>query len=144
MWDFASDTVEGDMTLYANWIIYELPSVIGITITDDTKTIKCNYEQKVESGVEVDWGDGSGIEKSTSYGVVTLTHTYASTGDYEVKITCRSGAHYLGGGTNLKPVISPATVIKSIEFAWNMPYTSQYALYGASNLTDVNISKYMT
>jgi len=43
-WEFAADTVEGDLTLYANWILYMLPSTIDVSIDALQRTVSCNFD----------------------------------------------------------------------------------------------------
>ena len=83
---------------------------IGQTyITDDGKTRlyitidDSNYKsptlfwyQTISEGVEIDWGDGSGIEKVAGNGNKSLTHIYGSIGRYVIKMNPVSGTFNLG------------------------------------------------
>ena len=141
-WNFYEDTVSEDITLYAKWIMYTDPSYITIEV-EDGQTITFNFNQTAEHGVKVDWDDGSLVDTMERIGNTSVSHTYEKGGEYQLKITCVDGTHLLGGGYN-KPMVSPASCIKDIVFAWNMPSTNQYALQGATSLTHVNLSRYMS
>lgn len=52
--------------------------------------------QTVSNGVEVDWGDGSDVEKKSGTGQKGFTHAYDVAGDYIVKIKAVSGTYTLG------------------------------------------------
>ena len=59
------------------------------------------YETKlivdiVSGSVTIDWGDGSATTTTSGTGNKTVKHTYASTGDYIIKITLNSGTYKLG------------------------------------------------
>lgn len=86
-------------------------SAIG---TDDTSwfefypnasgDVTINFRQSVDSGVEIDWGDGSATERVSGTGVVSATHTYAQATlndyPYTLMLTPDSGTDLeLGGGT---------------------------------------------
>lgn len=143
-WNFAANLVYDNITLYANWIDYTEPSIIYIITQNDNQEVKLNFYQTVGYGVVVDWGDGS--DKQTSgqyYGNQQLSHIYTEQGSYQVKVWGEKGLLYLGAGYGL-PMIQPAEIIKDVEFAWNLATTSAYALQGATNLTTLNIPRFMS
>ena len=140
-WNFYTDTVSEDITLYAKWIYYVEPSVITIEV-EPAQTIQFNFSQTMEHGVKIEWGDGQ-EETTDRIGNMTLSHTYEEGGEKQVLVTCTLGTHLFGAGFN-KPVIYPATCLKDIEFAWNMPTTAAYAFQGSNNLTHITLSRYMS
>ena len=103
----------------------------------------CNFWQLISEGVTVDWGDGTEYTYEGSNTTLSESHMYLDAGTYEIRITCTEGQHQLGGGDG-KPVISPADIITNIEFAWNMATTNAYCLKGATQLTSLNLSRFMT
>ena len=58
------------------------------------------FQQTVSGGVSIDWGDGSDAETVSGTGSVTVTHTYAGIGEYEIVLTVTSGVLTLGQGTS--------------------------------------------
>lgn len=82
-------------------------------ITDDGKTrlyvrigkteqfaVKLKFNQSIENGVTVDWGDGN-TETPEASGDVTVSHTYAEEGDYIITMTAADGCSVrLGQGVN--------------------------------------------
>lgn len=144
IWDFRTMTVDKDMQLTAQWIPYSDPSKITIELTDDTTIVDVHYYQSVVGGVEVLWGDTT-IEPSISniYGNTFVTHTYTKPGTYKIEISCKNGSHKLGGGTVDKAVVTPASTIKNIEFAYNLSELSLGCLANATNLVELNLTGYM-
>ena len=78
---------------------------VGATyITDDGKTrlyikiaaegrmkVPLYFQQTVENGVTIDWGDGSATETLSGTGKVKTTHTYASIGEYVISLDVMDG-----------------------------------------------------
>lgn len=141
-WNFSTMAVDGPMTLYANWIEYKDPNIITVTVTDN-QYITCSYWQSKSKGVTVNWGDGSEVVDSDLANYTSLSHAYDVAGTYEIKITCIDGTYRLGGGNANNPVIKPAAAINSVVFAYNMASTEAYCFYGASNLTTIDLTRYM-
>jgi len=88
-WVFASDTVTGNITLYAKW---QTP-FITVWKTDNTGTVVSGPNQvqlPLASGgtydFTVDWGDGT-TDTITAYNQPEATHTYAVPGTYTVTMT---------------------------------------------------------
>ena len=81
---------EFDMTVTNNQIkmlVYIHPEIMHCCV---------NYVQTVANGVEVDWGDGSTIDSSTSTGherfdCANIFHTYAETGLKIITLTAKQG-----------------------------------------------------
>ena len=142
-WDFNTNPIDRDIILYAKWIDYLEPSVITINLESAGTVVTCNFWQLISEGVTVDWGDGTEYTYEGTNTTLSESHMYLDAGTYEIRITCTEGQHQLGGGDG-KPVISPADIITNIEFAWNMATTNAYCLKGATQLTSLNLSRFMT
>ena len=64
------------------------------------------FQQTVENGVTIDWGDGSPAETLSGTGVVNTTHTYETAGDFVISLTPADGCELgLGTGTSANCVM---------------------------------------
>lgn len=84
---------------------------VGATyITDDGKTrlyiriaaegrmdVSLKIQQTEANGVTIDWGDGSATESLDGTGIKSITHRYASIGDYMISLDVNSGDLSFGG-----------------------------------------------
>ena len=59
--------------------------------TDGRMTVPLNFKQDIANGVTIDWGDGSDTETVNGIGNVSITHTYASIGDYIISFDVSDG-----------------------------------------------------
>lgn len=55
-------------------------------INEDLLDITINFKQTVSHGVQIDWGDGSGVESLDNTGNVQIKHNYTTKGPYIIKI----------------------------------------------------------
>lgn len=145
-WDFAKNGIQGDMTLYANWIEYHEPSTISITTDSANEEISLNISQTEANGTSVGWGDGSAEESTAGKDFVSFKHVYATAGDYKitVKVIAGSGATYNMGNSSEVQTVMPVTAITAVDFAWDQQFTNKYAFSGAVNLKRVTLTNYMT
>lgn len=68
-------------------------------ISTNQKTISLCYSQSVKNGVTIDWGDNtSTYTYNYALNNISVNHTYASGGDYEITFSVSSGT--LGFGNN--------------------------------------------
>jgi len=144
-WNFNVDTVERDMTLYANWTAYRGATKINITIPADNYPIEVTYTQSATQGVLVDWGDNTVPASSTIAGLkqrVTIAHTYEKAGNYIISFACNTG-RYLFGYNIEHSAIMPTSVITNIDFSWDVAYTNIFAFNEASIETLV-LTDYMS
>ena len=96
-----------------NWSFEDMQSYVadygvcevGATyITDDGKTrlyitiavegrmdVPLYFQQTVENGVTIDWGDGSATETLSGTGNVNTSHTYASVGEHVISLDVADG-----------------------------------------------------
>jgi len=143
--DFDTFLVEEDTTLYAKWEEYHEPTKINIATPSANEFIVVTYRQTVSGGTTIDWGDGSidrAIPTGTT-GYVEIGHTYTAAGDYQIKLYLMQGQCYLGKNYD-QPAIMPISYITSVEFAWDVTKTNDYAFRNAVNMTSATLTNYMT
>lgn len=63
------------------------------------------YYQSASNGVTVDWGDNSQTDTLSGTGNKSITHTYASQGDYVIKIAVTSGYIRFGNASLTTPIV---------------------------------------
>lgn len=144
-WNFATDQVDRDMTLYAKWIPYKEPTEIDVEV-EAGQTIKLNLYQSEPNGISVVWSSENEVRDHTdSIGNISLAHTYATSGLKTIKIYNESGDYNIGQTQGTKPAaVSPATVIRAVRFAYNIAVLGENALLGATGLKKLTLTKYMT
>lgn len=104
------------------------------------------YYQSVGNGVTVDWGDNSQTDTLSGVGNQSITHTYASQGDYVIKIAVTSGYVRFGNGTLVTPIVCGVGegrrtyrhMVKKI-FMGNGIYLTTYSFYGLYSLKSITI-----
>jgi hypothetical protein len=111
------------MTLYAKWMPYTRPSVITINIpeennTEEGRTVMVAFSQGGTPGtVTVDFGDNTEIESDSENNLAHIYHTYAATGEYQIKITGPSNGNYsLGDGYEIQ-IVNPSSYITNVDFS---------------------------
>ena len=149
VWKFNTDTIKGEMTLYAKWTPYTSPSVITINIpeennTEEGRTVMVAFSQGGTPGtVTVDFGDNTEIESDSENNLAHIYHTYAATGEYQIKITGPSNGNYsLGDGYEIQ-IVNPSYYITNVDFSWNLTTLAMYALLG-SKIKSAGLTNYMT
>ena len=83
---------------------YGMLEVGASYITDDGKTrlyitiaaegrmdVPLYFNQSIENGVKIDWGDGSATETLSGTGIVKTTHHYNAIGDYVISLDVAEG-----------------------------------------------------
>lgn len=81
---------------------------IKINITNTSyKTIILNFQQTIDGGVNIDWGDGSSTQTVSGTGQVSATHAYSNTGKYEIILSVADGC-----------IMSPGTPKNSSDSAF--------------------------
>lgn len=144
-WDFTVDSITENITLYANWVEYHEPTSLTLQLSQGEQVITLRFNQDIENGTRIDWGDGSGEELSPTL-AAELTHTYtveAESQNITIKLTSITGQYRLGKDEQ-NQVISPISTVVNVEFAADVPYTLKYAFKNAVNLEEINLTPYMT
>ena len=113
---------------------------IHFTIPDNGRmTPQLQWSQTVSNGVTVDWGDGSSTQVVSGTGNKSLTHTYASIGDYIITLNVTSGTAALGRESSAGAVLRGnmyASMIKHIETGNNITSLGYlYNTYGLETVT---------
>ena len=141
-WDFNTSVILEDTILYARWETYTEPTELIIEVPTDSYNITLNFEQTTANGCIVDWGDNTNTETSDTL-KVQLTHSYELAGGYSIKITCHNATCYLGLNFDTQ-VITPIEILKDVNFAWDITTTNTYAFKGATGLTEITLTSFMT
>ena len=148
-WDFDTNTVDGEITLYAKWAPYRKPTKITLNIDEDNTEITFNYYLMQSSSIQVNWDNKqSAADKITNDDAIdpilgAKSHIYEKSGIYTVEIQTLTGSYTLGNHYTT-PAIKPAKYVTTVEFAWDMVKTRQYAFLGAINLTEIMLPSVMT
>ena len=112
-WTATSTNVTSDLNIHAVYYTTDGKTYFGLRVTVATgKKVVLYLNKSPGSTLTVDWGDGGANSTFTNTGNFnTGTHTYASYGDYEVKmwISSGSGTYGFGNGTNLTTVVGGST-----------------------------------
>lgn len=56
-------------------------------IESSYRTVVLSFQQTVDGGVSVDWGDGSAVETISGTGKVSVSHPYSAMGEYEITLS---------------------------------------------------------
>lgn len=142
VYNFTTTPLEENITLYAKWIESHDPSLIEIKVEDPSVEVELCFYQSEGFGTLVDWGDGE-TKKEDMAGSITLTHKYSEAKTYTIGVTRQSGVVLLGFNSS-KAVVNPASLIRSVTFAPDVPYTNEYAFKDAVNLQSAGLTRYMT
>ena len=129
--------------------VSEIESISGDTpIPSDGKSrIFCNFTHEnsltpmlglgVNGSVDVDWGDGSAHDTLTgtnSSTLVTVTHTYATTGEYTIILAPSSGTSYSFMGVNnygSRVIFKSTTTVANAQRPYNSAIRKIYVGTGA-------------
>lgn len=166
LWNFETDVIEGNISLYAEWWEYGMPTRIKVKVphnfnewedrpaTSDANyesirdsynpyRICINYSQNKANSVKVTFGDGSEeFSTETTGQTTTIEHIYTEPGEYIIEIYGTAYGYKLGGGYSAQAV-DPGCCITDIEFAWDITTTEPFAFKGAQ-IEKLNLTPYMT
>ena len=122
-WNFATDTMpKSDLTLYAKWENGDIQLTAEITAANQTVKIN-NYFTNTYS---VDRGDGSPVVALTA----DTTHTYTTTGEYQITLSLTGTATRWTFGSIYKPLVPTAGTTANNIYLSTMPSLADY--FGAS------------
>lgn len=144
--DFKATPITGDITLHAKWEEYHEPTKLDIVTESENQGVTIAMELSLNGSAQVDFGDGSSREEvviDPTDGYAYAKHTYATAGSYSVLIYLMKGQYYLGKNDSV-PAISPISILRNIEFAWDVTRTNNYAFQSATNLEKLTLTDYMT
>lgn len=111
-------------------------------IDEHSLDIYLYIKQSIPNGVEINWGDGSDIEKFESTNYISLTHIYSKIGKYDISLNpiddckiyfgnTREESSVFFGGYNYIKQYSNTKKLKAIEFGKNV-YIKDHAFYSTS------------
>lgn len=94
------------MNVGANYITDDGKTRLYIHLPVDTHlNVPICFSQSRANGVTIDWGDGSPIETNGTTWGCTVTHSYASVGDYVITLTVTNGTLDLGYGYHFYSIV---------------------------------------
>ncbi len=127
---------------------------VHLNITDENMlTLHFCYFQDSASGVEVDFGDGSSKQTSTTVGEQTIEHTFPSVGNYVVTFSFGENVlGYLGTNTSNCGILGEINnshrdyqkFITKIEYGRGIAFASAYSCAHCVNLKQVNLPSGIT
>lgn len=165
-WNFSTDYIRGDTTLYAKWVEYSMPTRITIEVTDETRrhttdeeaeagltyddmparSVDVRFVQYAANLVKVNFGDGDEFVSSDNTTTVNVfTHIYDEPGTYTIEIYGRPYGNIAGyrlGDNYEHQVVNPVKSIVDIDFAWDVSAMNEYAFKGAS-ISELRLTDYM-
>lgn len=95
-----SDIIVGSMWRIAGYT--EQDNVFRVRLRNGNLTSGVRWYGSGSNTFEVDWGDGSDLYTFTSSGSSSISHTYATPGDYTIRFrkTAGSGSYWFGSGSS--------------------------------------------
>ncbi len=99
------------------------------TTTDD-ETLTFPLRSGLNYDLYIDWGDGSSLDRITAYSDANRIHTYATAGDYTIKM--------IGLAEGLESVSASRNKLREVTSLGNMGWTNlSYAFYYCKSLTSI-------
>ncbi len=80
----------------------------------------------------IDWGDGSPLSTITAYNDANLTHTYSSTGTYQIKVNGDFPWFYINNNASINTLITKVIQWGDVGFE-----SLVNSFYGATNLSSI-------
>ena len=80
--------INGEVDIGSLFITDDGATRIYVELIEEALNPKIGFEQSMAHGVAVDWGDGSELETSASYGstLVSMEHQYKEAGSYVIRL----------------------------------------------------------
>ena len=143
-------TAYGKLTIGQMYVTTDGKTRIFITLEDSNYLSPTFYfYQSVANGVTIDWGDGSTAETTSGTGNKSLTHTYASIGDYVIEITITSGEFRFGNNTVFTSIFGSSSAysdaLRKIYLGSGTKNIQGYSFLGCQNFSSItmpNVSYY--
>lgn len=106
-WNWSLDNIlaeENELEIASMYITDDGATRIYVTLDEETLSPKVGFLQEMANSVWIDWGDGSPMESSETYGtsnLVSVEHNYEKPGNYVIRLVPDEGAKFwLEGSTN--------------------------------------------
>lgn len=120
--------------------------------TEERMNVPLYWSQTVANGVSIDWGDGSAIQTFTGTGNKNTTHTYATPGDYVIRLKVTSGTLGLGHGSISYCVMGPngnngriyCNMLQKVEIGNSVADIRIGAFYNCFSLLSISIPSLVT
>lgn len=106
------------------------------------------FQQTVENGVTIDWGDNSPTETLPGTGAVNTTHTYGTAGNFVISLDVADGCSLsLGSGSISESVMGASksvgqvycTMLQHVEVGRGVSSIGAYAFYSCNALSSIAI-----
>ena len=143
-------TANGKLEIGQLYITDDGKTRLYITLDNDTLNPTLTWYQSLNNGVTINWGDGS-AEETVTGSTVSLSHTYASAGDYIITFNCTSGSWRMGGGNqyNNQILTNPTAqnynyILKKVEFGNSVTIVNGYSFYLFTGLETVTFTSEIT
>ena len=115
-------------------------------------TVPLIWSQSVDSGVTIDWGDGSTPETFTGTGTKDTTHVYAEIGDYVISLEVTAGVLWLGYGSSSGCVLGATSIagrvynnmLQKVEIGSGVPGFGTSVFQNCTSLASVVIPSSVT
>ena len=115
-------------------------------VAESRKAVSLCFQQSVENGVEVDWGDESIVETFSGSGSTNIlpTHKYTNVGDYVITLNPIDECRLTLGSNNMSIVRTTSSLnyftgrLNRAELGRNVAITG-YAFYRCSSLKSITI-----
>lgn len=144
----------GILEVGATYITDDGATRLYMQITDEEfLTIPLLFWQSVSNGVGIDWGDGSQIETFEGTGQKQVSHTYASRGNYIIRIVCNNGYWYPTSRTSGNSIFGPisakgysviANYLRRAEFGDKVDAWGYQCLSGCNQCDTITLSNTIT
>jgi len=111
------------------------------------------FSQTVANGVMIDWGDGSTVQTLSGTGYISSTHTYSSTGEYDISLTVAAGCILtLGANSQSKNVMGDiyglggiyGIMLKTVRLGTNTDQIGYYSFALCRGLSNIVLPNSIT
>ena len=154
-WNYTSaqlSDITCDLDVGATYITTDEKTHLYITVTAISGLAPILYLKKSDtSTLTVDWGDGNTSTFTNSGNFNTGAHTYATAGDYIIKMWISSGigAYSLGSGSSSTVIIGGKTqnyrnTLKQVFLGSGMTSVNAYAFYYCYSLQTITLTNGIT
>ena len=94
----------------------------------------------IAAQINIDWGDGSAVEKFTIATTNTKPHTYAAEGEYHIQIWSDDNLIYgLGNGASTSPIATTGKQAITKAYISNFVVLKSYSFSGFTGLSEVSL-----
>ena len=153
-WNYTLDEIKAEDEICdvgAHYLTDDGKTRMYITTPLDDFGIQLSFNNTTANGVTIEWGDGS-TSTISSTGHQLPTHTYATKGDYVIKINVTSGTIDLARGNSSYNVMGQmgniyrarVGALRKIEIGANVKKLTGYSFNYVTNLETITMPRVMT